>query len=590
MDNNKKLLAWLNLFVLLILFYPRTIHANGMEWSETLSFLREKFPRAFVHMGDVTETHGNRVMFRLAAGIPGLPSRGSELMVTRHEPEVPVYLQKESGIIKVISVLDDRVIAQRVISLGGSIKIGDNIVMPASPTVYLYTNLRDKESFLPYTNLLQGLINEHLEVVEINASTVSGNGATYGVLLRLDAGNGYLATKIQSIYTGSTFYSDSAPLGTAVALSNPAGNDVIVNMPEKQDIAPVVMERTVRPLEPQALVGEDFFALDGAYKRFIFADMDGDGKPELILLNDRGIFGFKTVEGSYRAWKHFLFKGSDILAIHLHCADMDLDGKEELLVTLAEKTQHLEKKDSALNSLILTYANDTFAILDEHLPFYLRTIQDRDGQKIFLGQAGGKHEPYAGPIFQIRYDTSQQKVVKGPMYTPAAEVFALYQFNLDPFDGDRLLILEPNNDLYGYHASSEEVGAISPRNYGAYQEISYPVKLRKEVYSQGEFHGIGYKTVFAPRRFVLEKNHGNLAFLINKERSANFTRAAFNKFLGKSSAKDQILGIMWQGNKLVESWKSEAIERDIIDFCFAGDYIHVLGRNTDGGCFISTIH
>ncbi|ACN14635.1 hypothetical protein HRM2_15260 [Desulforapulum autotrophicum HRM2] len=587
--NNKKSFAWFTLFVLLLLSYPKAPQANGLDWSETLSFLREKFPRAYVHMGDVVETNGNRVVFNLKTGTTELPSRGSELMVTSHEPGVPVYLQKESGIIKVISILDDRVLAQGVASFKGSFEKGDSIVMPASPTVYLYTQIRDKESFLPYKNLLQGLIDEHLEVVETHDATISNNGGPYGVLLRLDAGNGYLATKIQSIYSGNTFYSGSVPLETAVALSNPDENKVNVNIPEKQAVAPMVLDGTVHPRKTQTLDGEGYLSLDGEYKRLVFADMDADGKQELILLKDQGIFGFKPVDGKYLAWKHFLFKGSDLLGIHLHCGDMDMDGKDELLVTLVEETEHLGKKDSILKSLILTFANDTLTILDEHLPFYLRTIQDRGGKVVFIGQAGGQYEPYAGPIFQIHYDKNQKKVVKGPLYKPAAEVFSLYQFNLDPFDEDRLLILEPNNDLYGYHASSEKIGTISPRNYGAYEEISYPVKLKKEVYSQGEFYGIGYKTVFAPRRFVLNKEHANLVFLINKERASNIARAAFNKFLGKSSAKDQILGIMWQGDRLIEPWKSEAMERDIIDFCFAGGYIHILGRNTNGNCFVSPI-
>jgi hypothetical protein len=336
-------------------------------------------------------------------------------------------------------------------------------------------------------------------------------------------------------------------------------------------------------------VEQAYFPLEDEYKRFVFADMDADGRQELILLNNKGIFGFKAVDGNYRAWDSFLFKNADFLAIHLHCGDMDLDGKDELLVTLAEKTEHMGKRDHALRSMILTYGNDTFVPLDDRLPFYLRTIEGRDGKEVFIGQAGGKHEPYAGPVFQISYDTMAKKVVTDQLFKPAAEVYSLYQFNLDPFDGDHLLILEPNNDLSGYHAAAEEIGAISPRNYGAYEEISYPVKLKKEHYSQGGFQGIGWKTVFAPRRFELKKEHDHQVFLINKERSSNFTSTVVTKMLGKYSAKDQIMGIKWQGKKLVETWASEEIERDIIDFCFAGDSIHVLARNTNGDCYISTI-
>ncbi len=582
MDINKKWFAWFNVLILLVLFSPKVVQADATDWGEALSFLREKFPSAYVHVGDVVETNGNRVVFKLKTGTTGIPARGSELMATCHEPDIPVYLQKESGIIKVISVFEDKVLAQGVKSLGGRVEKGDFVVMPASPTVYLQTNIRDRESFLPYQKLLQGLIDEQLEVVEIRDSSLSGNSGSYGVLLRLDAGDEYLALKLQSLYSGNTFYSGSVPLGANVALLKQPGSKV------KGDISPKHRGPASAP-EPPAQMKEEYFPLEGEYKRFVFADMDADGRQELVLLNNKGIFGFKAVDGNYRAWDSFLFKNADLLAIHLHCGDMDLDGKDELLVTLAEKTEHMGKKDHALRSMILTYGNGTFAPLDDRLPFYLRTIEGRDGKEVFIGQASGKHDPYAGPVFQIRYDTMEKKVVRDQLYKPAAEVYSLYQFNLDPFDGDHLLVLEPNNDLSGYHAAAEEIGAISPRNYGAYEEISYPVKLRKEDYSQGGFKGIGWKTVFAPRRFELKREYDHQVFLINKERTSNFTSTVFTKILGKSSAKDQILGIKWQGKKLVETWASEEIERDIIDFCFAGDSIHVLARNTNGDCYISTI-
>jgi len=50
---------------------------------------------------------------------------------------------------------------------------------------------------------------------------------------------------------------------------------------------------------------------------------------------------------------------------------------------------------------------------------------------------------------------------------------------------DFLIILEPSSDLHGYFTPTEKIESSGERNYGNCMEITYPIKLEKDVYTGG---------------------------------------------------------------------------------------------------------
>lgn len=608
------------LLITFILGAP-VIDASSQNWNELFSFIDSRYPPVYEPVGKITEINRDRIVFKNINGKKSV-ARGTELLVTSRKKGIPLYLQEVSSIIKVSSFFGDNVLATRILDFDNKPKKGDTVVKPSSPVVYLYTNIRDKDAFPPYSRLLEQIIAKNLEVIELAGSTVTDYPSRYSVLMRFEAGEGYLVCKLQSLYSRETFYSRTVEHKKKLSLLQPSGSEVqpaklekrrpllhevpVTGSPvpkntlgekpaqlKRNEVPDVAGQAPPNPFKAKASkeFENEYFILEGEYKRFVMSDLNGDGKQEVVLMNDRGVFALTVNNGNLLALDKHLFPDKETIALHLHSADMDGDGNDEFFVTLAEETQFMGKTDFRLMSLILTYKEGTFSPLADGLAYYLRVIQDRTGQNVIIGQEKGSYDQYEGPIFEIKYDPTGGTVRKGPPYEPAEGIYSVYQFNLDPENNDHALILEPTDNLYGYYTPHEKVDADTPRNYGPYREIAYPQKLEKDLYIRGGFDKLDFKDIYAPRRFILHQEYDGQCFLINKERKTGIGGGnTLKRILGKPEGMDSLVGISWRGKKLVETWESEKIAKDILDFCFKDNKVYVLTRNAKGDYALEALH
>ncbi len=583
------------------------------QWNKAFDFLHKRFPPVYEQLGTVSEMNGDRVVFVLPEGKKA-PARGMELLVTSKDNH-PIYLQEPSTLIKVVSVFGTNVIADKVMIVGKKLRPGDNIVIPASPTIYLYTNVRLKDSFAPYQDLLSGLLERNFEVVELTSPEISDSPSRYGLLARLEESENSLVCKMQSIYSKDTLFSLSAPIAGPVPLVREAGREIQLAAvkPAPALIAPMQpayappdasyppalyrqqQQESARPFHARTLspAEQEFYKLSGKdYKRMVIADLDADQQNEVCLLNEHGVFIFHFSTGRLEPLNQFTFAG-EVIPLHLHSMDLDGDGGAELLVTLTRQTNFADSTDNQLCSMVLTWKQGNLLTMARNLPYYLRVIEDRAGRPLALGQTQEPYDQYDGPIFRLVYDYHDSTVKKGELYGPAKEIYSLYQFNFDPTNKDQIYIIEPSNEVYGYYVPEEKVYAISPRKYGDYMEVAYPKKLREAEYNQGGFDKQTFRLVFAPRRFILETEYDNQCFLINKEReppASSIVDGTVNRVLGRTTGgEDSVVGLTWRSNQIVETWLSSDIAKDIIDFYFAGDKGYILVRDARGEFSVEAI-
>ncbi|MEA1946510.1 MAG: hypothetical protein U9N83_04300, partial [Thermodesulfobacteriota bacterium] len=264
-----------------------------------------------------------------------------------------------------------------------------------------------------------------------------------------------------------------------------------------------------------------------------------------------------------------------------------IDGREgdELLVTLTEPSESLDKKDNRLCSMILTLQKGAFHTLVKDWPYYLRVIRDRQGRSVALTQSRGDYEPYAGPIYRLNWDPINKKVELDGPYRPAQGIYSIYQFNLVTEDSQRVMILEPNNALNGYFAPEETLEATGIRNYGDFHELVYPIKLEKAEIIGG-FDTKTFREIYAPRRFELRPAFDGQSFIIYKERagsSGGILKSTVKKVLS-SKGVDQVVGVKWAGEQIVETWQSKKLSKNILDFTFTqnSDRILVLYEEEKG--------
>jgi hypothetical protein len=345
--------------------------------------------------------------------------------------------------------------------------------------------------------------------------------------------------------------------------------------------------QTSKPIEKA-----EFHKLSEPYLRVQSCDLEADGKGELAFLSQEAvvIYGFQN-DQLVRKLSHRFDKDS-YFPLQLHAVDIDGSKGDELLVTLSEQSQSLDKKDNRLCSMILTLKNGAFQTLVKNWPYYLRVIRDRHGQAVALTQSRGDYEQYAGPIYLLRWNSADKKVEVGGPYRPARGIYAIYQFNLVPEDPQRVMILEPNNNLNGYFAPEETLEATGIRNYGDFHELAYPIKLEKAEIIGG-FDTKTSREVYAPRRFELRPGFDGQSFIIYKERtgSGGILKSTVKKVWRGSQGVDQVVGVKWAGQQIVETWKSKELSKNILDFTFTQDSDRILVLyEEEKGCALEALH
>lgn len=112
----------------------------------------------------------------------------------------------------------------------------------------------------------------------------------------------------------------------------------------------------------------------------VMADINGDGKSELVFSSEKEICVYKKVKKRLERICEFKNNKNGKI-IHLETADLNNNGKFELFVTNVSK-----KGDSRLKSYILEYDTDGFKVLESRLRWYLGSDKSSKRVKKILCQ------------------------------------------------------------------------------------------------------------------------------------------------------------------------------------------------------------
>ena len=608
---------------------PRA-QARNKPFPGLMTFLEKQYASPFQVAGKVYEVSGDRLLFSKTE-VP--LETGRLLRVCEHKPGVSPVLQSRIAWIQVEALFADKVLARITQGTANDIKPQDLILTPPAPMIYLYTNITGKQGFDHYRQFLTALLNARLQVTEVTGDVIVGKPESSDLLLRLEWEAGQLVCGLTGLEGGRLLYSKALAYPDVVRTSFPSGHPLgqTVSMPVRAAATPSVqpsiepfsqppvqpslrpslqpslqppvqpppaheVSRSV-PAEPSFQIPKpiekaDFHRLSESYLRVQSCDLEADGKGELAFLSQEAVVIYGFENGRLVRKLSYRFDKDRYFPLHLHASDIDGRKGDELLVTLAEASESLDKKDNRLCSMILTLQKGAFHTLVKNWPYYLRVIRDRQGRSVALTQSQGDYEPYAGPIFRVKWDPNHKRAELGGPYRPARGVYSIYQFNLMPEDPQRVMILEPNNVLNGYFAPEETLEATGIRNYGDFHELAYPIKLEKDEIIGG-FDTKTFREVYASRRFELRPAFEGQSFIIYKERfgsGGGILKSTVNKVLS-SKGVDQVVGVKWVGEQIVETWQSKKLSKNILDFTFTQDSDRILVLyEEDKGCALEALH
>lgn len=555
----------------------------GAPETAVSQYLEAHFPAQYQQISSISQRYGKKIVFPCPKKTV---SRGQELLVLERKQGVPVYLLPQSAVIKILSTFDGKALASIMLQLGASPKTGDPVVIPAAPLIYLYTNLTNKNSFPEYQRLLQTLLKANYQVIEIYKNQFPYQCSEYGLLIRLEYDNQALTTKICSLFTGNTFFTQSYPYSRQLATFCSPGIPILFN---SSKIAHLTAKQTtnVSPppnnplslnykislqpskqkfMQPPAPGSNRSIRLDRDYSRLAACSTTAKGQAELAMLNRQQVVVYASSHSKLIPMASYKFQEQDLIPFHLHALDLDHDGQDELLVSILQAVPDEDADNTRLCSQILSFKNGQLIPVLKKIPFYLRVIEDRAGHKVLLGQKKGATDPYTGDIYKLTWRTKAHQL-QSTVYLPAKDVYSIYQFNLIPIAPQHIFILEPSNFVSVYFTPKEKLQAITDKNFGSFCITPCKIKLA-EAHYLGGFNKKTSRTFYAPRRFVLRHRFADQVFLINKQRETNFDLKKIKKVITHENAEDNIVALKWTGHEIRQTWQSPAIAKDILDFTF----------------------
>ncbi len=299
----------------------------------------------------------------------------------------------------------------------------------------------------------------------------------------------------------------------------------------------------------------DKFAIRG----MSVADVDGDGKNEIVLITQTQVLVYRFENNRMRELARF-DEGAANDFRWLDVADMNGDGAPEFYLA--------SYRSNELFSIILQFKNGAFTpLVRNDRTFYrvLRVRRPEKGEKIpdseaflLLGQSEGLDKAFDGPIH--RYNWSGGKLAPAAPYALPPDLtilgFGLWDINKD----GALEVIEVGKDdkLRVFSRNGRDIFSSSEK-YGApvYKFFSQAGAERTE--DQADEPDIPIRS-----RVLVEDvdRDGVDEVLVIK----NEYGAAIAPGLGVSGG--QIASLIWDGSGLSETWRSRKLGSGIVDFTF----------------------
>lgn len=260
-------------------------------------------------------------------------------------------------------------------------------------------------------------------------------------------------------------------------------------------------------------------------------DLDGDKKNETVFLEQGKLTISRFENGILRQLTQFSQPPAEYIASEV--ADVDDDGISELLLCY--------QTPAGLESSVARYVSRNFRIIATFPNVILRTIRDPDDPKkrILVGQRTDDENMFSGDMtrFHVR---GNDIVPAGKVHLPAGTLLLSYVSGALGKGPEFLqVILNQDQRLMVFDKENRPVDGASDRTYGLDRRIRIPFRQ-------------GYRTITYPGKLVIADTDGD----------------GENKLLVIKQAADgsRIHALVWDGQRLVEKWKTVASPGIITDF------------------------
>ena len=416
-----------------------------------------------------------------------------------------------------------------------------------------------------------------------------------------------LAAKARSVLSGQTTatYAEALSLAPTVAQPSPPPtppSEKLVPPPEwtgkkpaippaptppaKADGAPPGFVITRKEREPGEIVREG--EKGGPIRKEVAetliaitaADVDGDGRPELVGISETGVFVYRWTDKGFTLQAGHLENEKFVRYLAVDAADINGNGREEIFVTAISSVPAGVEMRNRLQSLALELDGRALKPVASSLPYFLRVerIPGRD-RPLLLAQQMGTHEPIGGPILKMAWK-GKQYVEEGPLLLPGKNAW-LYDFAILEV-GDKgsaavtsinwkghLLVSRNGEEIW---TGKESLGQVDHAGFlQTPRALRLPETLRAATQPQAEKIAerrvLSRRVIAGPPLF----GDGNIELIT----VANRVHLGLQiRLFGEPAGAASVVGYVSSGDKFEKNWETTPVEggaRDVALGDFDGD-------------------
>lgn len=296
-----------------------------------------------------------------------------------------------------------------------------------------------------------------------------------------------------------------------------------------------------------------------AFRGLSLADVDGDGKNEVVLITQTQVLVNRFENNRMREVARFDGGAANDFR-WLDVADMNGDGAPEFYLA--------SYRSNELFSMVLQYKNGEFTpLVRNDRTFYrlLRVRRPKKGEKVpdseaymLLGQSEGLDSAFEGPIRRYRWSGGNLTPAAPYALPPELTILGFGLWDLSKDGAQEVIEVGKDDRLRIFSRSGSEIFSSS-ETYGAPVYKFYSQAGAERTEDQADAPDIPIRS-----RVLVEDVDGDGVdeVLVIK----NEYGAAIAPGLGVSGG--QLASLIWDGGGLSETWRTRKLSSGIVDFAF----------------------
>ncbi len=280
-------------------------------------------------------------------------------------------------------------------------------------------------------------------------------------------------------------------------------------------------------------------------------DVDGDGKNEVVIMDDHNLYVFKYAEEKMTLFQK-IEQGFEHNFLTLDVADVNRNGHAEIIVTSVAEDD--------LRSFILEYEEGKFKKIAEKAGWFFRVLEHPKEGPTLIGRRMGSEGIAVGPIYKFIW--KKKTYEKGPKMPFPTET-SLFGTTVGDIRGNgkiEIISFDKTNCL-NIISEKGKTQWRSRDNFGGSNNFYDTRKKWEPVYKPTDV--IPWRTYIPGRILVRDLDGtGTPQLVVNKNQFT--TGQLFDRV--RSYDKGEILNLVWDEDRLIPNWKTREIDGYIADY------------------------